>query len=97
MAANLTNPDTRFVINVCSGVTLSDGTELTAEQTTWWVGGAQAGAKYNQSLTYATYPNAVAATPVMTNNQIISALNAGKLILAAEDGKVRVNRISTAW
>lgn len=92
VAANLTNPDTRFVINVCSGVTLSDGTELTAEQTTWWVGGAQAGAKYNQSLTYATYPNAVAATPVMTNNQIISALNAGKLILAAEDGKVRVEQ-----
>lgn len=56
------------------------------------MGGAQAGAKYNQSLTYATYPNAVAATPVMTNNQIISALNAGKLILAAEDGKVRVEQ-----
>ena len=36
--------------------------------------------------------NAVAATPVMTNNQIISALNAGKLILAAEDGKVRVEQ-----
>lgn len=92
VAANLTNPDSRFVINVCSGVTLSDGTELTAEQATWWVGGASAGARYNQSLTYATYPNAVAATPVMTNNQIISALNAGKLILAAEDGKVRVEQ-----
>ena len=92
VAANLTNPDSRFVINVCSGVTLSDGTELAAEQATWWVGGASAGARYNQSLTYATYPNAVAATPVMTNNQIISALNAGKLILAAEDGKVRVEQ-----
>ena len=67
VASGLTNPDSRYVINVESGVTLSDGTELTKQQAVWWVGGAEAGAEYNQSLTYASYPNAVSASPRMTN------------------------------
>ena len=62
VAAGLQNPDSRFVLNVSSGVTLADGTELTAAQTAWWVGGATAGALYNQDLTYAAYPDAVAVT-----------------------------------
>ena len=89
-AANLTNPDTRYVINVCSGVTLNDGTELTAPQTCWWAGGAEAGAQYNESLTYAAYPGAIACNPVMTNSQYIDAINAGKLVLFADDNVVKV-------
>ena len=89
-AANLTNPDTRYVINVCSGVTLNDGTELTAPQTCWWAGGAEAGAQYNESLTYASYPGAIACSPVMTNSQYIDAINAGKLVLFADDNVVKV-------
>ena len=89
-AANLTNPDTRYVINVCSGVTLNDGTELTAPQTCWWAGGAEAGAQYNESLTYAAYPGAIACSPVMTNSQYIDAINAGKLVLFADDNVVKV-------
>lgn len=89
-AANLTNPDTRYVINVCSGVTLNDGTELTAAQTCWWAGGAEAGAQYNESLTYAAYPGAIACSPVMTNSQYIDAINAGKLVLFADDNVVKV-------
>ena len=92
VAAGLIDPDSRFVINVNSGATLSDGTVLTAQQCTWWVGGVQAGALYNQSLTYAQYPGAVSASPLMTNSQYESALQAGKLVFFAEDGQVKVEQ-----
>lgn len=88
-AANMTNPDTRYCINVNSPATLSDGTQLTAQQVTWWAGGAQAGALYNQSLTNATYPGAVSTT-MMTNAQLISALNAGQFVLNSDNGRVYV-------
>lgn len=87
--ANATNPDTRYIINVNSNVTLSDGTTLTPQQVTWWAGGASAGAMYNQSLTYATYPNAVSTT-MQTTSQMIAALNAGQFILASDNGRVYV-------
>lgn len=89
VANGLTNPDSRYVINSNSPVTLSDGTELTAQQVTWWLGGAEAGAKYNESLTYATYPGAVSTT-MNTNDQFISDINDGLLDLFAEDGTVKV-------
>lgn len=92
VAAGLTNPDSRFVINVQSGATLNDGTVLTAAQTCWWAGGAEAGAKYNESLTYAQYPGAIACSPVMKNSQYIEALTSGELVLYAEDGKVRIEQ-----
>lgn len=92
VASGLTNPDSRYVINVESGVTLADGTELTKQQATWWVGGAEAGAMYNQSLTYATYPNAVSASPRMTNAEYVEALEAGNLVFFAEDGQVKVEQ-----
>lgn len=91
VAANLTNPDSRYVVNDMSPVTLSDGTELTAQQVCWWVGGAEAGAMYNESLTNATYPNAVSTT-MMTNAQYIAALNAGQLVLSADNGRVYVEQ-----
>lgn len=91
VANGLTNPDSRYVINSNSPVTLSDGTELTAQQVTWWLGGAEAGAKYNESLTYATYPGAVSTT-MNTNDQFISDINDGLLDLFAEDGTVKVRQ-----
>ena len=92
VTSGLTNPDSRFVINVESGVTLASGTQLTAAQTTWWVGGAQAGAKYNESLTYAAYPNAVNVSPLLTNSQYIQALESGEFVLFADDGVVKVEQ-----
>lgn len=89
VAANMTNPDSRFIINVMSGVTLSDGTALTPQQTTWWVGGAQAGAGYNEDLTYAAYPGAVDASPLLTGSGAESALQKGQFILFADDGVVK--------
>ena len=92
VASGLTNPDSRYVINVESGVTLSDGTSLTKAQATWWIGGVQAGAKYNESLTYASYPGAVNVSPLMTNSQYVAALVAGNLVMFAEDGVVKVEQ-----
>ena len=91
VAANLTSPDSRYVLNVMSPVTLSDGTELTMQQVTWWVGGASAGAMYNQSLTNATYPGAVSTT-MLTNSQVIAALNGGQLILTGDNGRVYIEQ-----
>ena len=90
VASGLTNPDSRFVINVSSGVTLSDGTTLTAAQVTWWLGGAEAGAQYNESLTYAAYPDAVAVSAMQTNSQIAQEIAAGNVVLFADDGVVKV-------
>ena len=92
VAAGLTNPDSRFVINVMSGVTLSDGTALTPQQVTWWVGGASAGAQYNEALTYAQYPGAVGVSPLLTNSGSVSALQAGQFVLFEDDGVVKVEQ-----
>lgn len=92
VAAGLTNPDSRFVVNVMSGVTLSDGTALTPQQTVWWAGGALAGAQYNESLTYASYPSAVDVSPKLTNSGYEQALQNGEFVLFADDGVVKVEQ-----
>lgn len=92
VTSGMTNPDTRFVINVMSGAVLSDGTSLTAAQVCWWAGGAEAGARYNESLTYATYPEAVAVTPKLTNSQYNQALASGQFVLFEDGGAVKVEQ-----
>lgn len=89
VASGLTNPDSRYVINVNSPATLSDGTELTAQQVTWWAGGAQAGAKYNEALTYSQYPGAV-STVMWTTDEYANQIQAGNFVLFAENGVVKV-------
>lgn len=89
VASELSNPNSRYVINVNSTVKLSDGTQLTAQQATWWAGGAQAGAMYNQSLTYAQYPGAV-STVMWTADEYANQIQAGNFVLFAEDGVVKV-------
>lgn len=91
VAANMTNPDDRFCINVNVGsIILDDGTTITPEQACWWIGGAEAGAQYNQSLTYAQYPHAVDVTPKMTGTEVEAAILAGQLTLVPYDGVVKV-------
>lgn len=92
VAANLVNPDSMYVINVRSGATLSDNTVLTPEQVTWWFGGATAGARYNESLTYARYPGAVDITGKLTNSGYVQALKSGQLVLSTDDGFVKVEQ-----
>lgn len=90
VAAGQTSPDSWQIINVNNGVILSDGATITPQMACWWVGGAQAGCKYNESLTYAKYPGAVDVTPKLSNSQTISALQAGDLVLTADNGAVKV-------
>lgn len=82
--------NSEFVIAVNNGVTLDDGTTLTAQQATWWVGGAEAGALYYQSLTYARYPNAVSGNPKLTDAQAEAAVKAGQLCFIDNFGSVKV-------
>lgn len=86
---NGTSPDSRYVVNVKSGVTLADGTTLSAANVTHWVAGALVGANYNQSLTNAAYPGAV-KTDLMTVSQKEAALEAGQFILGEDNGRVYI-------
>ena len=69
----------KYVIEVNNGVKLAEGTTLTAAQATYWLAGVEAGANYNQSLTYAQYPGALEASPKLTDAQTEAAIAAGQL------------------
>ena len=87
---NTPGENSPYVISVRNGVTLNDGTVLTAEQATWWVAGAEAGANYNQSLTYAQYPGAVAANPKLTDDETAAAIEAGQIAIIDEFDTVKI-------
>lgn len=82
--------DTEAIISVKNGVRLTDGTVITPQQATWWIGGAEAGASYDESLVYAQYPEAVDAEPVLTSAQIDEALTEGQIVFFREFGSVKV-------
>lgn len=82
--------NSEWAINVNNGVKLADDTTLTAAQATWWVAGAEAGAMYNQSLTYAQYPGAVEANPKKTNAQVEEAVLAGDIVFIDDFDIVKV-------
>lgn len=89
--SDASSPDSECVINVYpQAVTLSDGTELTAGELTWWVGGATAGANVYESLTYSAYPDAISVNPVLTSSQQEAAINAGKFAMLSQFDKIQV-------
>lgn len=91
VVSDANNPDNECVINVYpQAVTLTDGTQLAASELTWWVGGASAGANVFESLTYAAYPDAIEATPVLTSSQQEAAINAGKFALITQFDRIQV-------
>jgi hypothetical protein len=90
VAANITAANTKYAISVQNGVKLADGSELTANQAVWWVAGAEAGAMYYQSLTYAQYPGAISANPKLTDEQAASAVSAGQIAFIDTFGVVKV-------
>lgn len=84
------NADSPYVINTNSGVVLEDGVQLAANETVWWLAGAEAGAQYYQSLTYAAYPGAADVSTRQTDGQIEAELKAGNIVLTREFGNVRI-------
>lgn len=90
VASGADGADSRFVININDGVVLEDGTQLAANETVWWLAGAQAGAQYDQSLTYAAYPGAADVARPQASSQIEAGVRAGNIVLSREFGQVRV-------
>lgn len=85
------NPDNECVINCYPhSLTLSDGSVLQPEELTWWVGGAQAGANVNESLTYVTHPNAVDFSPKLNSAAQEEAILDGQFALISNKGNVQV-------
>lgn len=85
------NPDNECVINCYpQALTLSDGSQLSASEMTWWVGGAEAGANVNESLTYVTHPNAVDFQPKLNSAAQEAAINAGQIAFISNKGNVKV-------
>lgn len=90
VVGNTTGLNTPYVISARNGVKLNDGTVLTAEEATWWLAGAEAGANYNQSLTYAQYPGAVGANPKLTKDQISAGVQAGQIVFIDDFDAVKI-------
>lgn len=88
------NGDSEAVISTWQGYTLEDGTEISKPQTVLAVASLEAGATLTQSMTGAVIPGAVAVNDApTTNDEIIDALNAGKLILSRRgDGAVVIEK-----
>ena len=84
--------DYEGVVSVRNGVTLSDGTVLSAAQATAWVAAAMAGAAVNESLTYQAYDDAVDVTPRLANSQIVTALQAGEFVFVPSQGRAVVEQ-----
>lgn len=87
---NFPGQNTKYVISALNGVKLADGSVLDAQQVVWWLAGAEAGALYYQSLTYAQYPTAVAAYPKLTDDQAAAAIEAGQICFIDDFGIVKV-------
>lgn len=81
--ANLVADD-EAIINVVQGVTLSDGTSLTAEQVTAYVAGITAGASINKSNTGLKYDGAIDVSPRMTKREMETAITEGKYIFKVD-------------
>lgn len=90
VVANATALNSKFMISVKNGVKLSDGTALTAQDAVYWVAGAEAGATYYQSLTYAQYPGAVSANPKLTDAQAEEAVTGGQICFIDSFGVTKV-------
>lgn len=85
-----TGYNSKYVISAVNGVTLADGSSLTPQNLVWWLAGAEAGALYYQSLTYAQYPTAVAANPKLTDAEVEAAIAGGQIAMIDDFGIVRI-------
>lgn len=90
VVGNFTGLNSKYIIALRNGVKLSDGSALTDKEAVWWLAGAEAGALYYQSLTYAQYPTAVAANPKLTDSEVEAAIKAGLIAFIDDWDIVRI-------
>lgn len=90
VVGNFTGINSKYVISAHNGVNLADGSALDDKQVVWWLAGAEAGALYYQSLTYAQYPTAVSANPKLTDDQTAAAIAAGQIAFIDDFGIVKI-------
>ena len=93
VVANASSADYEGLINVANGVVLEDNTNVSAAQFTAWIAGATAGATMTESLTGKVVEGAVSIVGQMTNDEIVTALQSGKLVLSLnQNGTVKVEK-----
>lgn len=81
------------IINVTNSVVLNGETNLTVSEATAWVAGADAGASYVQSNTYAKYDGATAIIGVKNHEAAVAALKNGEYFFSySEEGDVIVEQ-----
>lgn len=90
VVGNVSGLNSKYIISARNGVVLGDGTELSDSQVVWWLAGAEAGALYYQSLTYAQYPTAVAANPKLSDAQVETAIGSGQIAFIDDWDIVRI-------
>lgn len=84
--------DYEGIISVCNGVTLEDGTQLSAAQTTAYVAGMTAGAAVNKSCTYDRYDGAAGVDRQLLASEIVALLKAGQFVFIQRGDKVIVEQ-----
>ncbi len=81
---NAGNMDYEGVINVTNSVSL-DGDDLSIAEACAWVTGATAGATNTESLTYRQYPGATSVLNPKSNEEAITAINAGEFFFSINE------------
>lgn len=79
--------DSDRIINIVQGVMLSDGTTLTAAQTTAWVAGVTAGASMTTSNTGRKYVGAIDVVPRMKKSAMETASKAGTFLFKVDNAQ----------
>lgn len=87
---NYPQADYEGVISLKNSVVTSDGLTVDPIYLLWEIAAMEAGANVNESLTYATIPNAVDVSPKYTNSELVKAIQNGELVLTASNGQVQI-------
>lgn len=85
--------DYEGIINNTNGVILDDGTSVSATDFTAWVAGATAGASITESLTGKVVEGATEIIGMLTSDEIVEGLSAGKFILSLnQNGSIKIEK-----
>lgn len=82
--------DYEGIISLANGLTLSDGTKLTAKEAVYYIAGASASAGTN-ALTYHVYEDAIDCER-KSDGETIKLLNAGNMLFTYRNGKVLIEQ-----